>query len=49
MTLDGKEVYRKEVGGKPVCGKVVLEAGKRYPDHDHLLQGRFGRVLDGAG
>ena len=29
--LDGKEVYRKDVGGKPVCGKVALEAGKRYP------------------
>jgi len=31
VTLEGKEVYRKEVGGKPVCGKVALEAGKRYP------------------
>ncbi len=31
VTLEGKEVYRKEMGGKPVCGKVALEAGKRYP------------------
>jgi len=31
VTLDGKEVYRKEPGGKPVATKVVLEQGKRYP------------------
>ncbi|MHB1038672.1 MAG: sialate O-acetylesterase [Pirellulales bacterium] len=31
VTLDGKEVYRKELDGKPVCEKVALEAGKRYP------------------
>jgi alpha-galactosidase len=31
MTLEGKEVYRKEVGAKPDCGKAVLEAGRRYP------------------
>jgi len=31
VTLEGKEVYRKEVGSKPVCAKVALEAGKRYP------------------
>jgi alpha-galactosidase len=31
VVLDGKEVYRKEVGGKPVVAKVALEAGKRYP------------------
>ena len=31
VTLDGKEVYRKEPGGKAVCGKIALEAGKRYP------------------
>jgi len=31
VALDGKEIYRKEVGGKPACGKVVLETGKRYP------------------
>ena len=30
VTLDGKEVYRKEIGGKPVITKVALEAGKRY-------------------
>ncbi|MFN9410628.1 MAG: sialate O-acetylesterase [Akkermansiaceae bacterium] len=29
--LDGKEVYRKEIDGKPVLTKVNLEAGKRYP------------------
>ena len=31
VVLDGKEVYRKEVGGKPAITKVALEAGKRYP------------------
>ncbi len=31
VVLDGKEVYRKEVGGKPVITKVALETGKRYP------------------
>jgi len=31
VTLDGKEIYRKEVGGKPAYGKVALETGKRYP------------------
>ena len=31
VMLDGKEVYRKELGGKPVVGKVALEMGKRYP------------------
>lgn len=31
VTLDGKEVYRKEIGGKPVIMKVALETGKRYP------------------
>lgn len=31
VTLDGKEVYRKDVGGKVVAHKVSLEAGKRYP------------------
>jgi hypothetical protein len=29
--VDGKEVYRKEPGGKPVLTKVPLEAGKRHP------------------
>jgi alpha-galactosidase len=31
VTLDGKEIYRREVGGKPACGKVALETGRRYP------------------
>ncbi len=31
VTLDGRVVYRKDVGGKPVITKVSLEAGKRYP------------------
>jgi alpha-galactosidase len=31
VVLDGKEVYRKEVGGKPAITKVALETGKRYP------------------
>ena len=31
VTLDGKEVYRKDVGGKPMITKVALETGKRYP------------------
>ncbi len=31
MELDGKEVYRKDVGGQAVKRKVALEAGKRYP------------------
>jgi alpha-galactosidase len=30
-TVDGKEVYRKDIGAKPVITKVALEAGKRYP------------------
>lgn len=30
-TVDGKEVYRKDPGGKPVITKITLEAGKRYP------------------
>jgi len=30
-TLDGKEVYRKEIGGDEVVTKVNLESGKRYP------------------
>ena len=29
--LDGKEVYRKEPGGKAVFTKVALDQGKRYP------------------
>jgi hypothetical protein len=31
VMLDGKEFYRKEVGGKPVCTKIALETGRRYP------------------
>lgn len=31
ILLDGQEVYRKDIGGKPVIAKVALEAGKRYP------------------
>jgi alpha-galactosidase len=31
VSLDGKEVYRKDIGGKPVITKVALETGKRYP------------------
>jgi len=31
VTLDGKEVYRKDIGGQPVIAKVALAAGKRYP------------------
>jgi hypothetical protein len=31
VLLDGKEVYRKDIGGKPVITKVTLEKGKRYP------------------
>lgn len=47
-TLDGKEVYRKEPGGKPAIAKVALEAGKRYPlvitylDGASLRQARGG-------
>jgi hypothetical protein len=31
VTLDGKDVYRKEPGGRVVVEKTELEAGKRYP------------------
>ena len=31
VMLDGKEVYRKDIGGRPVITKIALEAGKRYP------------------
>ena len=30
-TLDGKDVYRRELGGEPVIQKIDLQAGKRYP------------------
>ena len=38
-TLDGRQVYRKEVGGKPVLTKATLEAGKRYPLRITYFQG----------
>jgi len=31
VTFAGKEVYRKDVSGKPIIEKVALESGKRYP------------------
>lgn len=31
VLLDGKEVYRKDIGGSPVITKVTLKTGKRYP------------------
>ncbi|MFM8952835.1 MAG: sialate O-acetylesterase [Planctomycetaceae bacterium] len=31
MTIDGKEVYRREAGGPPVLTDVTLEPGKRVP------------------
>ncbi len=31
VTLNGKEVYRKDPGKAPVLTKVMLEQGKRYP------------------
>ena len=31
MELDGKEVYRRNIGEAPVRQKVTLEKGKRYP------------------
>ncbi|MFM2171436.1 MAG: hypothetical protein RI957_1665, partial [Verrucomicrobiota bacterium] len=31
IQLDGKEVYRKDSGGKAIVSKVPLEASKRYP------------------
>ncbi|HAK97426.1 MAG TPA: hypothetical protein DCM87_21170 [Planctomycetes bacterium] len=39
VALDGKEVYRREVGGKPVCAEVALEAGTRYPITVTYLRG----------
>jgi hypothetical protein len=29
--VDGREAYRKDIGGKPTLTKVTLEAGKRHP------------------
>ncbi len=31
VLLDGKEVYRRDRGGRPVMTKVALEQGKRHP------------------
>jgi alpha-galactosidase len=31
VKLDGKEVYRKEIGKEPVLEKITLEQNKRYP------------------
>jgi hypothetical protein len=31
VTVDGKEVYRKEIGKEPVLEKITLEQNKRYP------------------
>ena len=31
VVLNGKEVYRKDIGGSPAVEKVQLETGKRYP------------------
>lgn len=31
VTLNGQEVYRKGIDGKPTLSKVALEAGQRYP------------------
>ncbi len=31
VSLDGKEVYRREIGGKPLLTKIALDSGKRYP------------------
>lgn len=39
VQLDGKEVYRRDIGGKPVVTKVVLERGKRYPVTIRYLKG----------
>jgi len=39
VTLDGEEVYRKEVGGEEVVTKVDLESGKRYPISITYLKG----------
>jgi len=39
VALEGKEVYHKDPGGKPVCTKVSLEQGKRYPVMITYLKG----------
>ena len=40
VTLDGEEVYRKDVGKDPVLTKVNLEKGKRYATTVTYMQGR---------
>ena len=37
--INGKEVYRKDPGGKPTLTKVTLEAGKRHPLQITYFQG----------
>ena len=37
--LDGKEVYRRDAGGRPVVTKIALERGKRYPVAIRYLKG----------
>ena len=39
VALDGKQVYRKDIGGKAVVAKVKLEEGKRYPITITYMQG----------
>jgi hypothetical protein len=39
VTLGGKDVYRKDVGGSPVIEKVTLEQGKRTPITITYMQG----------
>lgn len=39
VLLDGKEVYRKIIGARPVITKVPLEKGKRYPIHITYFKG----------
>jgi hypothetical protein len=39
VDLDGKEVYRKEIGAQPQLTKATLQAGKRYPIRITYQQG----------
>ncbi|MEY3037518.1 MAG: metalloprotease RseP, partial [Pseudomonadota bacterium] len=39
VEIDGREVYRLEMGRKPKLEKVQLEAGRRYPLSVTFLQG----------
>lgn len=41
-TVDGKEVYRKDPGTKPVITKCSLEAGRRYPVQITYFKGGKG-------